>query len=309
MTEGASLLDDLGINYLLRAIKIRKRLALIIPILWLLVSNVWFLASKQEFTGEVQVIPANTGLSGGNSSSLLGGALGSLIGGAAGNEPMFGIYTESWTAPWFAEEVLKDQDLTRQMFRTRWLGPGEGWKKPGIIGTLGRTVFGARQPTSNEPNVQMVLDYIGNHLRLQHNRTEIMTLVVMEDRDPQFIRNFLTFGHRKITDHIRLIQQKRAQGSIVNILNELQHVTVSEYRMTLLQELADQEKIRMMTYANDQFAAQSLGTYVSDAPTSPRTAIVIGASLLVSVLIYFAAALGAQKWNWSRFPWLLAKSN
>jgi len=311
MTEGSSLLDDLGINYLLRAIKSRKRLAFIIPILWLLVSNLWFLISKQEFMGEVQVIPASTSLTGGGGGlgNAFSSSLGSLISGGSGNDPIFSIYTESWMAPWFAEEVLKNQPLTRQMFPGRWRGPQEGWGKPGGgIRPLIRTMFGARQPTSNEPNVQMVLDYTAGHIRIQHNRGEVITLVVMNDNNPQFIRSFLSFGHQKIADHIRQVYQKRAQGSIANILNELQHVTVSEYRTTLLQELADQEKIRMMAYANDQFAAQSLGLYVSEAPIWPRGAIVIAASLLISILIYFALALGAEHRNWSRL-WLLAKSN
>jgi len=311
MTEGSSLLDDLGINYLLRAIKSRKRLAFIIPIVWLLVSNLWFLISKQEFMGEVQVIPASTSLTGGGGGlgNAFSSSLGSLISGGSGNDPIFSIYTESWMAPWFAEEVLKNQPLTRQMFPGRWRGPQEGWGKPGGgIRPLIRTMFGARQPTSNEPNVQMVLDYTAGHIRIQHNRGEVITLVVMNDNNPQFIRSFLSFGHQKIADHIRQVYQKRAQGSIANILNELQHVTVSEYRTTLLQELADQEKIRMMAYANDQFAAQSLGLYVSEAPIWPRGAIVIAASLLISILIYFALALGAEHRNWSRL-WLLAKSN
>jgi hypothetical protein len=259
------------------------------------------MASRDTYSGELQIIPATTGMAsngGGGLSSVLGGSLGGLLGGTTGNDPMFSIYTESWTAPWFADEVLKDPNLTHRVFRSRWLGDEKGWRKPGLVVTALRSLFGQYEAQIDAPTGQMMLDYLSNHIKVQHERTDVISMIVMEESDQDLIRDFLKFGHQRITDHIREIYRNRAQGSIANILGELQHVTLSDYRASLLQELAEQEKIRMMATANDQFAAQSLGLYVSALPVWPKTGIVIGASLLISILLYLAGLVALQEWPW-----------
>lgn len=301
ISEPGSFLDDLGLAPFLETVKVRKLLLIIVPVLWLLISNVWFLVAKTLYQGELQVMPATAGIE--SSGSGLGGllnssGLGGLLGGGGGNDSMFSIYTESWTSPWFAQALLQNQDLTHRIFSDSWM-PGEKQWKPtsGGAGTVVKSMFGARFQHPRTPDAETMLSFLATKIKIQHTRGEVMTLITLELNDRALIRDILAYGHQRITNHIREIYQKRAEGSIGNILNELQHVTVSEYRSALVNELAGQEKVRMMAYANDQFAAQSLGIYITTTPTWPKTSSIVSMSLLFSIAIYALCIVFLTKWQ------------
>ncbi len=296
--EYTSIFDDLGISSFLRNAAARKLWLLLIPILWIAVSNLWFSASRVEYQGELQVIPASTGMSPTQTSGLgdllSNTGFGGLFGGSS-NDSMFSVYTESWSAPWFAQDLLENQDLSRRIFHEQWSAETKSWKtSSGGLGNWARTIFGAPPHKHSTPDVEQMLAFLKENITIQHNRGEVMTLVTFDNHDRGLIGDVLKFGHKQITDHMRHIYQKRAQDNVSYLLNELQHVTVTEYRNSLINELAQQEKIRMMAYANKQFVAQSFGVYVTDSPVSPRPIMILAGSLLLSLLGYVALVITAS---------------
>lgn len=297
--EYTSIWDDLGITFFLKSAVARKRLLWLVPIFWIAISNFWFLLSQDEYQGELQVIPASTGMTSARSAglgSLLGGSgLGGLFGGST-NDSMFSVYTESWTAPWFAQDLLENQDLSRRIFSGQWSAETKTWRtSSGGPGSWVRFMFGARYHPRSTPNTDQMLAFLNQNIKIQHNRTDVMTFVTFENRDPGLVRDLLTYGHKRITDHMRQIYQQRAQDSVTYLLNELQHVSVTEYRNSLIDELAQQEKIRMMAYANQQFVAQSFGVYVTDSPVWPRLGLILMGSLVLSFIAYAACIIAASK--------------
>ncbi len=294
-----SILEDLGIKGFLRNASMRPRLLLIIPILWLIISNILFLVSHPKYKGELQVIPATVGLSAAKANGLSGllgsSGLGSLLSDNA-NDPLFSVYSESWTAPWFASDLAADQNLTRRIFHERWSSKTNDWKSLNKgVGYWARSLFGITDYRQAAPTPEEVLAYLREYVSVQHTRTNVISYVTFESDDPGLVRDLLQFGHQRITDHMRLIYQSRAKNSIDYIVNELQHVTVAEYRNALIEDLAQQEKIRMMAYANKEFLAQSFGIYVTNSPVWPRGVMVVIESLLVSVLIYIICVVVAAK--------------
>lgn len=297
MTEYSSIWDDLGVTAFLNDVKARKKLLWLIPIFWIAISNVWFFVSEDKYQGELQVIPASTGMttSGGGLGNVLSssGLSGLLGGGNGGNDAMFNVYIESWTAPWFAQELLNNRGLSRRIFYRKWSAETNDWKvRHAGIGTWIKGAFGARyHARSGAPDVEEMIDYLTQNLKIQHNRQEVMTFVTLQDRDPQLVRDILTYGHQQITNHLRQVYQQRAKENVAYLLNELQRVTVAEYRASLTAELAQQEKIGMMAYANQQFVSQSFGVYVADAPVFPRLGLILMGSFLLSVFGYGVCVL------------------
>jgi hypothetical protein len=277
---------------------------LVIPVLWIVISNVWMLVSRDQYQGELQVVPASIGMSGMSSAAsrtggiggLLGGAgLGSLLSGADGDS-MFSMYTESWTMPWFADELRKNQDLTRRIFSKQWSEENKSWKPRAFgIGALVRLVFGVTDHEPVEPNTDKMLGFLKRNVKIEHVRTEVVSMITIEGDNRDTIRDFLTFGNQKIMEHVRQIYQKRARDNIASILTELQKVSVSDYRLALINELAEQEKIRMMADTNGQLAAQSFGVYVTDAPIWPQGALIVAGSLALSFFGYIVIVLMVAK--------------
>lgn len=304
--RNTSMLDDLGVTHLYRTARRRRWLLVLIPILWLAIANLVFVVSRDVYSGQLQVVPGDLSnvpnRTGGLSDMLgLGGGLlssGSLTGG------MFAVYVESWTAPWFAEEILSDKELTKRIFRDEWSDDAQGWREPRawLHGLRDRIeeFFGARTTSWLPPDAEAMLRYLREHIEIEKKRGEVMTSITVETRDRDLARDILRFGHKHIGEHLATIFQGRADANIKYLLQEMAKISVADYRNALTDELERQEKQKMLAFSNPEFAAQSLGMYVTTNPVKPRIVSVILISLFGAVVFYLVLVIVADRVDRSR---------
>jgi len=301
-----SMLDDLGVTHLYRNARERRWLLLLIPVLWLAIANIVFVVSRDVYSGQLQVVPGDLSnipnRTGGLSDVLgLGGGLlasGSLTGG------MFAVYVESWTAPWFAEEVLNDKELTKRIFRDEWSDDAQGWKEPQVwlhaVRNRIEELFGARTTPWLPPDAEAMLRYLRDHIEIEKKRGEVMTSITVETRDRELARDILQYGHKHIGEHLATIFQGRADANIKYLLQEMAKISVADYRHALTDELERQEKQKMLAFSNPEFAAQSLGMYVTTKPVKPRNVSVILISLFGSIVLYLVLVIAVARFDRAR---------
>jgi hypothetical protein len=82
---------------------------------------------------------------------------------------------------------------------------------------------------------------------------------------------------------------RRAEGYISYLTAQLQKVTVSDYRQALVENLGEQEKLRMMASASVAFSSEIFsGPAISPWPTSPSS----WSALVLAILAGSTVAAG-----------------
>lgn len=298
MKEDATIWEDLGIGTFLRKVRARKWLILVVPITWLIFSNIGFAFSGKAYSGELLVVPASL-----TGSASKGSALSGVLGGfgldagnlSDGSDQNFSIYLESWTSSWFAEQLLSDPDMTHRIFAGSWEASRNDWRRPSGIGSvvkpLIKQAFGGTPTLWSPPNVEDMLAFLRGHILLQRVRSQVITKISIELGDRKLGEDILRFGHKSINAHLAGLFRGRADENVSYILSQLGKVSVADYRQALTDTLAQVERQRMLAFSNPEFAAQSLALYVSANPTKPQASRIVLASLMIAVLFYLVLVM------------------
>lgn len=296
-SDTATVWDDLGVTYVARVIRKRRWLMVMIPILWIVISNVTFLLTPRMYAAELQVVPAALNSSGSSSNLLskLGGGLPSLLGDLS-NDGMFDIYIESWKAPWLAESLAEDQSLMRRIFPEQWSDKDEEWRQPltlkGGIKRLVYGIFGAKAEPWHAPGGQELLDYLDKSITVQNNSSKfLMARIIAKSRDPSLPADLLAAGHKQINLKIASTLRDRAVENSQYLLKKMQQITIAELRSELAHELVLQERTQMLAFSNEEFAADSYGIHVPKNAVSPNPFKLLLSSLIISIVVYLAAVL------------------
>jgi hypothetical protein len=305
ISNDATIWTDLGIVGLFRKIQNRKWMLVLIPLLWLVFSNVAFRVLSDVYSGELQVVPGNLGettmRAGGLADLISSTGVGALLPGGTSTDGMFGVYVESWTAPWFADDLLANKELTQKIFAREWSAETGQWVEPeGLLTTLLRrlkAILGAKLRPWTPPDAERMLAYLREHIKTQRNRGDIMTSITVEAKDPVLARELLQYGHKHIGEHLAKIFQERADANIAYLTKKLAEVSVADYRRALANDLEQQEKMKMMAFANPEFAAQSLGIFSTTNPIRPNVTAISLVTLFLSIVVYCGLVLLTDRSN------------
>jgi hypothetical protein len=195
-----------------------------------------------------------------------------------------------------AEVIARDQNLMHRLFPDQWSDEDRSWHEPrtvthAVLGTLRGVLTG--QNGWAPPSADSVFELLRDRLTITDSRDSPIETVSIESSDRQLAIDLL----RTLTSDVdRLERQRallRANNNIEFLNQELQRVTVAEYRSTLVQHLYDQETTRMLASANNvSFAADVVGGPTpSPKPTSPSPIATFIAALVVGTVIGFLLAL------------------
>lgn len=293
----ATIWDDLGLTYVFRAVQKRARLLFLIPILWIVLCNVGFLLWGRKYSAELQVVPAtlNSELGhGANLGALSAVGLGSML-GQLSNDDVFSVYLESWTAPWFAEDLAANDLLLRRMFPEQWSNKVQDWREPASLVSFAKRlvygVFGGRRPDWRPPGPEQVLTYLQKNIAVQRNSRNVLTRIVLRGSDRVLATDILTYGHTVINKKTAQLLFERSAKRAQYLTQKLSGPITSDVRETLIKELAMQERTQMLAFADTEFAAQSYGIFAKPSPITPRGATVLIFSLLASTAAILAYVL------------------
>jgi capsular polysaccharide biosynthesis protein len=122
----------------------------------------------------------------------------------------------------------------------------------------------------------------------------------MESTDVDFARRLMLAAHEQANIVLRDQQAQRARQQVQYLQQKLAQITVSDYRLSLLQILSAQETTLMLTQTDASFAAEILDPPVAPTtPVSPRPVLSLFVAMLVGTLVgaMIVIFLGPDWWR------------
>lgn len=210
------------------------------------------------------------------------------------SQTQFELFLEGLTTRESAERLVRRHpELLPKMFPGEWDADTRQWKQPtGVVPGTVRAVKGVlgMETGYRRPDGARVQQWLAREIAISKARDQRLTVVSLVSRDPEFGRELLAALHLEGDSMLRERAVERANDYIAYLSGKLGEVTVADYRQTLVDALAEQEKTRMMASSDLPFAADPFGPpSTPDRPASPQPVLVIlialGLGLVLGVLL------------------------
>lgn len=287
----------ISIEQLLRALRRQALLIACFTVAGVALAVAYLRVAEYSYTVKLSVTAST-------SSPTLPGRLGGLasLAGvalpASDADRQFALYLDGLQSREAAQSLIQDRpDILRRIFWREWDAAAQKWSEPhrGVVGTAVRTareVLGVPQPAWRPPSPERLSEWLREELVITRIRDKPTVEISLQISDPELGKQLLASLNASADSYLRARAMGRATRRIQYLRSQLQTITVDTYRQALIDELANQEKWRMMASSDESFAAESFGAPVSSRlPTKPQPALVLVAALLVGIGIGAGVAL------------------
>lgn len=268
-----------------------------------LLSIIYLHVATQRYMATLELAPVT-------SHSSLGGnlsALGAIAGVSLGNngESSFKLFTIGLQSYRAAEEVAKDQELMRRMYPAEWSKAENRWKEPHSIFRTSvrgiKAILGFSNVPWRPPGAQRVYQFLQSDIEVDESHDRPTIRLRLLTADPQLAIDILTKLNKVVDNQLRERALERANGYIAYLTHQLRLETVAEYRQTLLENLSEQEKMKMMANSNVSYVSDVFsGPVVSDKPAWPVPSFIIMFGIAMGLLFGSITAVVAE-WKGIRF--------
>ena len=176
----------------------------------------------------------------------------------------------------------------RRVFDREWDAPHRAWHPPTAMVVSAskwlKGMLGFDDPW-RPPDGERLRTLLQQQIVIDRDRDKRITVISIATADPRLGRELLASLHGTVDDYMRQKSLRRAEAYIAFLKGELQRVTVEDYRMSLIQTIAQQEKLRMVAHTTLPFAADPFGPPTTLArPTSPNLLVVLAIAVVVGLL-------------------------
>ncbi len=255
----------------------------------LLLSILYLQAAERRYLSSLVVTPVS-------GSAGLPSGIGGLASLAGINVPgsdadsQFELFVEGLTTRESAERLVRAHpDLLPRMFPGEWNAQRRQWQQPaGTVAGISRGIKSVLGMDSGyrPPDAARVQRWLSNELGVSKARDQRLTVISVETPDPDFGQKLLAALHETGDSLLRTRAVERADDYVAYLTGKLTEVTVADYRQTLVEALAEQEKTRMMASSNLPFAADPFGPpSTPDKPSSPNAILVLAVSIVFGLVI------------------------
>jgi uncharacterized protein involved in exopolysaccharide biosynthesis len=252
-----------------------------------------------RYTATLMVSPVLSSSDG--SSSKLGGLsnLASLagigVGGDAGSQA-FMLYQQGIFSRDAAEQLSKRSDIMHAVFHKDWDEGAQRWIRPTVfhqqLASFVKGLVGIPVTAWHAPDAAALQQYITENVQVDSDPQKPSVTITYRDADPQFAVAFLHALDLAVDNKLRANDLARADQYVGYLSNQLDKVTNSDVRQSLVMTLADQERTRMMANSPAPYAAQPFGPpSASDKPTNPKPWLVLAGAIFLGGLIGILVAL------------------
>jgi capsular polysaccharide biosynthesis protein len=206
------------------------------------------------------------------------GALGAIAGldlSNAGSSSDFKIFIAALQSHAAAEALATNSELLRRLYPREWSDVDHTWREPShslLHPVVRALVSGVGVPveTWEPPSANRLYRFLQQEIEITSSRDSPIVTLRLWHKDPDIAKTLLSDLVLSVDRFLRDRALRRADGYIEYLTRKLQQESVAEYRQSLLQNLTDQEKKRMMAAANVSYAAEVFsGPSASDVPVLP----------------------------------------
>ena len=214
----------------------------------------------------------------------------------------FELYLEGLQSRETSAAVTENVELLQKLFSDEWSEEDSEWAEPtGLlrsVSTIIKAIFGVPNPDWRPPNAAKVNEFLDEELRIIRGRTGPVVTIMMEHNRPEVAQTLLIVLHEAVDSALRQKELDRTSAYVAYLQDQLARISVTEYRQSLQDILAEQEKRRMVASSNLPFAAEPFGQpTISLRPTSPRPVLAIFSSLLFGTLLGVIVALSLHQFG------------
>jgi hypothetical protein len=296
---------EINVGRLIAAVR-RKRSFFFAGFFFVLASALLYLhLAPRQYTVTMEM--TSTSPQGGLSSKL--GALGSLAGVDLGSDSAtanFKVFLDSLQSPIAAEQLMRHPDLLVEMFPREWSTTERKWHEPSsVLRPFVRPVeafLGIPLTPWSPPSTYRVYNYLQSELRVAQDPKSGVVTLQLENENPELSVKLLNVLVHDVDELMRKRVLVRTSGYIDYLQTKIQTVTVADYRQALLENLADQEKQRMIASGQVSYVAELLGSPVTSlTPTSPPALPILVLAVVLGAVAGVVLASLADRRGW-KFP-------
>jgi len=220
------------------------------------------------------------------------GALSAVAGldlSSAGQGTDFKIFVAALQSHAAAEVLATNSDLLRRLYPREWSDADHSWHEPPhgflhpIVSALASGV-GLQVRTWEPPSANRLYRFL-QEIEITSSRDSPIVTLRVWNKDPDLAKTLLSDLVVSVDRFLRSRALHRADGYIEYLTRKLQQEPVAEYRQSLLQNLSDQEKRRMMAAANVSYAAELFsGPSASETPVLPSALTTFAVAILAGLI-------------------------
>ncbi len=225
------------------------------------------------------------------------------VGGLGAGGEQFRLFISAITSREVGDQLARDQTLMKGLFPFQWSESEQRWKEPsGILHTVSHVVqeaLGIPVRPWAPPSGEDVAKLLSTKLEIDEDPKSPVVTLQMQSSHPEVALRLMRELIATIDGQLRSRAMRRVDDYIAYLTQEIQRVSVAEYRAALTEHLAEQEQIRMMASANVSFAAQ-----IFSAPTTatvasgPKSILILVFAILIGAAVGGFIAIRADRYNW-----------
>jgi uncharacterized protein involved in exopolysaccharide biosynthesis len=201
-----------------------------------------------------------------------------------------------------AERLQRDYGLLQYVYADMWDKKNKRWIERR---TWRNYVFGwlfaiAHVPMWTPPDIASLASYIDGAIIIKPSTQTDIVGLSMDSKDPAYARRILLLVNLEANEVLRNQVATRAKQKAAYLRNELNQVSVEDYRQALLALLSNEEKTLMFTETSHAFAAEILSPPTASAiPVSPRPIMSLFVAALIGILLgtTLVVFLGPDWWK------------
>ena len=191
--------------------------------------------------------------------------------------------------------LARDRAIMHHVFAKDWDARTATWRQPpdGLRGLKSaiKGLLGIPNYPWQPPGAADLQEHLQKRLDIAEDTKRSIATVGYSDADPAFAARILGQLVALADQRLRARALARSTSYIAYIQEKLRTVSIAEHREALVTAMSEQEKQRMMASANQPFAGDPFGSVaVSEKPTSPIPALVLGGGVAAGVLAGFGIA-------------------
>ena len=279
---------------LFKALWVGRKTIVLTIIIGLLGAVVFLHTATYEYEISMKVVPTEVRGANGLSSGL--GGIASLAGlsGAGQSSPPFKLYLEAIYNRKTAEVLSKNSNFLTKIYKRDWNEENNTWQDNRSIKTrvfsVVKEMLGVPPLSWLKPSATHLQSFIRSEVIITENTKTPTTTITIFHTDPEFGMNFLSSLHKTVDDQIRKSTLERVDQYIEYLTLKVGTINIKEYRQAIIENLAEQEKLKMAASATVPFAASLFEvpiTSVGPTTPSPLKVLIIcfGIGLFVGILI------------------------